>query len=168
MTNFDPNNQRDIAGFVSRCIARHNLIALATTNQDGTPWVVCVNLTMDNNLNFIWRSDKNAEHSQNIAKNSAVSICVFSQLPDIGDFGFYSQATAREISDHNKLVNAIDVKYQQKGLPVPPISDFVGESNLRLYSAQVTSAWVNDDQHIKTKIDLDVIKNTLKSLQSPL
>jgi hypothetical protein len=158
MTNFTTTNPQEVIDFVFANLPSHDLMAIATTNSDGSPWVVCVNLSYDKKLNIIWKSARNAEHSKNIATNNQVSICVFSKLEGIGDFGFYSQGTAYEISDIDELNDAIKVKYEQKELPVPPIIDFQGDAPVRLYKATLSKVWVTDDRHLKIPVNLDLLR----------
>ncbi len=162
MTNFDPSNQTKIVDFIRKSLPRHNLMALATINPDGSPWVVCVNLTYDDEMNIYWKSSVSTVHSKNIARNNKVSICVFSHTSGHGDFGFYCNATARVITDHDEIMHILDVKYSQKNLPVPPVSDFLGESRLRLYCATLSECWINDDRHIKAPVDLSVLTGGIR------
>lgn len=158
MNNFDPTNQSSVADFIVKNLARHELMALATTNTDGSPWVVCVNLSYDKELNLYWKSAVASEHSKHLVKNPSASICIFSHDQVIGDFGFYCNAIVHVVSDEAELQHAIDVKYKQKNLPIPPIADFLGDSTRRMYCAVITEAWINDDRHIKASVDLKVLK----------
>jgi general stress protein 26 len=164
MSNFDVNNQESIADFVLSNLARHDLMAIATVDTDGKPWVVCVNLSYDNDLNIYWKSAKNSEHSKNVKENEDVGICIFSHSEEVGDFGFYLKAKAREVVDSAELSHAIDVKYQQKGLEVPKPSDFLDPSTRAMYCAVVSEAWINDDRHTKTPVDLSVLRKQAKVL----
>ncbi len=80
MPNFDQNDQASVSKFILENLARHELMAIATVDGQTLPWVVCVNLTYDNNLNIYWKSAISANHSQNIAGNQNVSICIFSHF----------------------------------------------------------------------------------------
>ncbi len=158
MANFDENNQQSICSFVLDNLRSHNLMALGTQDENGNPWVVCVNLTVDNNGNIIWKSLKNTEHSKHIQKNPHVSICVFSKEDEAGDFGFYSYAEAHEVTDEAELQTCIDARYTQKGLKAPSTSEFLEDAPASLYIAHIEKAWVNDDRHVKTPIDMEVYR----------
>lgn len=160
MSNYDENDQESVARFVLENLSRHGHFAIATTNDDGTPWVVCVNLAYDDGVNFIWRSLKETEHSKNINARPEVAICVFSKTPEVGDFGYYCQATAHEVNDQEELKRLLAFRYA--GREVPPLADFLEDSPGRIYYANVTKAWINDDRHIKTLVDLEVLRNNAK------
>ena len=159
MTNYDENDQNSIANFINNNLARHTQFAIGTIDDNGKPWVVCVNLTVDQKFNFIWKSQKTSEHSKYILKRPAVSICVFSETEDIGDFGYYCQAVAHEVNDEEELKKLLDIRFKQKGKPVPPIEEFLGESNTSLYYAEVSDAWVNDSRHLKVSVDLKTLSS---------
>jgi hypothetical protein len=156
MTNYDENDQDTVADFVFKNLPRHKQLALATVGEDGKPWVVCVNLAFDGRINFIWRSLMASEHSKNVNARPEVSICVFSETAEVGDFGFYCNATAHEVNDEAELIRLLTVRYS--GREIPPVSDFLGDSPGRIYYARVGEAWVNDDRHKKTKLDLEVLR----------
>jgi general stress protein 26 len=148
--------------FVAENLARHKLFTLGTSDSEGNPWVVCLNLSYDNNLNIIWKSDKNTVHSKNLTKNPNVSVCIFSDEPGIGDFGFYSKAVAHEVVDEKELADCLDARFRQKGKDVPPTTEFLGDSDYRIYVAEIKEAWVTDQSHTKNKLDLAILKNLLK------
>lgn len=148
--------------FVKNNLARHKLFTLGTSDTEGNPWVVCLNLSYDNNLNIIWKSDKSTVHSKNLSQNPNASICIFSDESGIGDFGFYSKAIAHEVVDEKELADCLNVRFRQKGKDVPSAKDFLGDSNFRIYVAEIKEAWVTDQSHTKNKLDLDNLRNLLK------
>ena len=162
MSNFDQSNQVSVSKFILDNLGRHSLMAIATVDNQNLPWVVCVNLSYDNNLNIYWKSATAANHSKNISYNQNVSICIFSHSSEVGDFGFYCKSYAHEVLSEDELKLAIDVKYTKKGLPTPPASDFLDSSNRRMYCAVITEAWINDDRHMKTLVDLDELRKQAK------
>lgn len=155
-SNYDENDQESIAKFILDNLPRHKQFALATINSDGSPWVVCVNLAYDDQVNFIWRSLKSTEHSKNVNARPYVSMCVFSEIPEVGDFGYYCKAVAHEVNDEEELKRLLAVRYA--GKEAPPTSEFLGDAPGRLYYTKVTEAYINDDRHIKTRVDLKVLK----------
>lgn len=156
--NFDQNDPASIAAFVWRELPRHKQFALGTLDDDGRPWVVCLNLSFDNELNIFWKSLTDTEHSQHIVERPDVSICIFSENKAIGDYGLYTYATAREATDTSEIEHIIRHRYKNK--QHPSVSDFTGDASARLYIAKITQAWINDDRHIKSPIDLDVLRST--------
>ncbi len=160
ITNYDENNQDSVADFVFNNLPKHKQFALATVGEDGKPWVVCLNLTFDSEVSFIWRSLMASEHSKNVNARPDVSICVFSETPEVGDFGLYCKAVAHEVNDEAELKRLLAVRYS--GREAPPTSEFLGDSPGRIYYAKVSEAWVNDDRHKKTKLDLEVLRKKVR------
>lgn len=152
---FDHSSQKDAVRFIRENIGRHKQFALGTVDSAGQPWVVCLNLAYDDKLNIIWKSEKSTEHSNHIQNNPTVSICIFSETDEVGDFGFYARAVAREITDEEELRQAIKIRFEDKGKLAPPIEEFIGNSKVRLYKAILSDLWLNDDVHEKIKIDLE-------------
>lgn len=166
MANYDENNQESIAKFILDNLGRHGHFALATVGEDGKPWVVCVNLAVDDQVNFIWRSLTDTEHSKNVNSRPDVSVCVFSKTPETGDFGYYCKAVAHEVNNEEELKRLLAFRYA--GKEVPPTSEFLGDAPGRIYYAKVTEAYINDDRHIKSKVDLEVLKRVAASKYSAL
>jgi uncharacterized protein YhbP (UPF0306 family) len=152
------NNQEEIKKFITDNIGRHKQFALATVDEQGKPWAVCLNLAYDEKFNIIWKSLKTTEHSKHVSANPDVAICIFSETEGVGDFGLYLKAKAREVTDDEELRRLIDVRFTQKGKPAPDVSEFLGDSPARLYYAEVTEAWVNDDRHLKQVVDLEALR----------
>ena len=140
--------------FVFDNLPRIKEFSLATIGRDGQPWVVALNLCYDENLTIIWHSRRDTEHSQHIEQNPNVAICIYDDFDDIGDFGFYAKAHAREVTDPAELAKLLKVRFESKGKPVPPIEDYSGKSPDRIYTATLREAWVNDQSKAKRKLDL--------------
>lgn len=162
MGNFDENNQISVADFILSNLPTHKQFALSTIDDNNNPWVVCVNLSFDSSVNFIWKSEKSTEHSKYILHKPSVAICVFSDTEEVGGFGYYCKAIAHEVTDKNELNRLLDIRFAKKGKPVPPIYNFLGESPTRIYYADVKEAWVNDNRHLKVSVDLNVLKDCAK------
>ena len=159
--NFDEKNQEEIAKFVLDNLPRHKQFALGTIDENGSPWVVCLNLAYDDKLNIIWKSKKDTEHSKHIATNKNVSICVYSNDEKVGDFGFYTKVVAHEVSDEKELEKCLDFRYKRKNKEIPPLSELLGDSDARIYIAEIREAWVSDNRHLKTKVDMKVLRSIL-------
>ena len=160
MSNYNENDQTTITDFILQNLPSHKMLALATVGADGKPWAVCVHTAFDMHVGFIWRSQVSAEHSKNIQARPDVSICAFSNSPKIGDFGFYCNAVAKEVGDEAELTKLLAIFYQ--GREVPKVSEFTGDSLARLYYALPTEAWVTDDRHKKTAVDLEVLRKKVQ------
>ena len=154
MTNFDEKDPKSVADFALKNLKRHDLFTLATIDEEGKPWVVCLNLCIDEIGNVIWKSRTSTNHSTHVGKNPSVAICVFSKSKEYGDFGFYAKATAHEVNNRDELSKHLKVRYEQRGEKVPSVNEFLGDAAVKVYYAEITEAWINDDRHIKTQIDL--------------
>lgn len=166
--NYDADDQHSIAAFILDNMPAHKQFALGTIDDQGRPWVVCLNLTLDSELRFIWKSAIGTEHSKHLSAKPDVSICVFSEDNERGDFGFYARGRAHEITDAQELAHAIDVRFTQKGKPAPTTEELTGDSPARLYIAELDEAWVNDDRHVKTHVDLSVLRKVAQTRQMKL
>ena len=159
--NFDENDPKSVAEFVWRELPRHKQFALGTVDDNGKAWVVCVNLSFDAKLNIFWKSLKDTEHSKHIAQRPDVSICIFSESKGVGDYGFYTYATAREATTEEEINYVI--KHRYAGKEAPPASDFMGDAEARLYIAEISEAWINDDRHLKQPVDKEALKEAGKT-----
>jgi hypothetical protein len=118
-------------------------------------------LSYDEDMMFYWQSAKTTEHAKHIAARPSVAICVFSEDDTRGDFGFYVEATAHEITDDAELKHALDVRFTQKGKPLPDAKSLTGDAPMRIYAALLKRAWVNDDSHTKTEVNLETLRRYL-------
>jgi hypothetical protein len=164
--NFEPGNQQSIADFVLRNISNHKQFTLATTDKNSLPWAVCLSLAIDKSCNVIWQSRAATEHSKHIAQQPEVAICIFSETDERGDLGLYARATACEVTDHQELAGLLKVRFEQRNQPIPPLDGYLAPAPYRLYYATLKELWVNDDRHIKTKVDLAVLRELAKQRQS--
>ncbi len=148
----------DIADYVLEHLHRHHLVALATTDENGQPRAVCVNLSVDDQANIVWKSAVDTVHSMHIKERPSIGICVFSRTTEEGEFGFYAKARAREVTDSAELTRCLNARFAQRGKPVPPHSEFQSDAPYRIYIAELTEAWINNEEHAKVVVDLDVLK----------
>jgi uncharacterized protein YhbP (UPF0306 family) len=151
-------DQQGIKEFITNNLSRHKEFTLATVDDAGLPWVVALNLCYDDNFDIIWHSEKTTEHSKHLIDRPDVAICIFSDFADIGDFGLYAKAKAYEVTDEEELAEKLRRRFMAKGKPVPPTTEYSGDSPHRLYCARITEAWVNDQSHAKQKVDLELLR----------
>jgi uncharacterized protein YhbP (UPF0306 family) len=154
------NNKEDTSKFILENLEKHDLMALGTVDEKGKPWVVAVHFWMDKKLNLIWKSAKDTEHSKHIAQNPEVSICVFSHTADVGDFGFYTKAIAREVSDQDELAACLKIRDAKTG-KTSSLDEHLGDSNFRIYLAEIIEAWTTQDKN-KVKLDVEELRSGLK------
>lgn len=95
----------------SATIFKNNVIgALATVNDDGSPWVSPLHLFSDGQAVY-WFSVETAQHSGNIKRNPRVSASLFSTDTSDGTTGVYVSGPAQtldatEADEAKKLVLA--------------------------------------------------------------
>ena len=81
-----------------KVILSENLVgAIATINDDGTPWVSPVHIVSDDTAVY-WFSMEDKQHSQNVARDPRVSLSLFSPDLSRGPKGVYINGNA-EILD---------------------------------------------------------------------
>lgn len=162
MSNYDPADSATLIAFVLKSLPEHKQFVLATTDDQGRPWAICLSLGYDRDINIIWQSMKNTEHSKHIAERPAVAVCIASENQARGDFGFYANATAKEVSDETEVRRLLAILDGQKGKPLSPAGNYLGNAPLRLYIAKLDAAWINDDSHVKMPVDLAALRRAAK------
>lgn len=120
---------------------------LATADADGIPWATPVWFAHDDLARLYWLSWPGSRHSQLIERRPDIAITVFDShaVPNEGT-GFYATAQARECPDE-QLDDALTVLNRRslaQGLAEWTRERVTGESRLRLYVAEITEAWVLD------------------------
>lgn len=92
-----------------------NLVgALATVNEDGTPWVVPVHLFTDGEFVY-WFSKQTTQHSQNITRAPRVSLTLYPTSP-VGKLqGVYINGVA-QVLGQDATIKAQDLIKQRLGL----------------------------------------------------
>src|SRR5690348_8698929 len=84
-------------------------ITLATVDNDGQPWNSPVYSAYDSEYNFYWASDRNGQHSRNIAENNKVFVVIYdSTVPEGTGEGVYIQAKAYMLIDKNEIQKALE------------------------------------------------------------
>jgi uncharacterized pyridoxamine 5'-phosphate oxidase family protein len=154
----DDSDPKIVATFILTQLAKQKHFTLGTVDAQGNPWIVCLNLAFDNDVNIIWKSNANTEHSKHILTHPEVAICVFSHDEEMGDFGLYIKAIADEVTDMDELTKCLQHRYTKVGKPAPDIKDFAAPALDRIYLARITHAWVNDSRHIKIPVDLETMR----------
>lgn len=162
MTTYDENDPSSIALYCHEHLASCLVFSLATVSPEGQPWSVCLNLTVDDEGDIIWRSHNMTEHSRHIVAHPNVAISAFLHTGDV-EFGFYARATVHEVVDEQELHKNASIRYtQRQDESVPGGSELAGESPYRLYHATLTEVWVSDVRHLKSKVDLELLRNLTK------
>lgn len=95
----------------ARAILNENLIgAIATINQDGSPWVSPVHVFSDEKAVY-WFSNEDKQHSLNIEKEPRVSLTLFSPDASRGPKGVYINGIVTKLdvdstTEAKKLIEA--------------------------------------------------------------
>jgi nitroimidazol reductase NimA-like FMN-containing flavoprotein (pyridoxamine 5'-phosphate oxidase superfamily) len=81
----------------AQTIFKENLVgAIATINEDGSPWVTPVHIVADDEAVY-WFSMEDKQHSLNVARNPKVSLTLFSPDLSKGPKGVYVNGTADKL-----------------------------------------------------------------------
>ena len=120
---------------------------LGTADADGTPWATPVWFAHDDLDRVYWMSWPGSRHSQLIERRPDVAIAVFDShaVPNEGT-GFYATAQARQCPDE-QLDDGLRILTRRslaQGIDEVTRERVTGESRLRVYVAEITEAWVLD------------------------
>jgi nitroimidazol reductase NimA-like FMN-containing flavoprotein (pyridoxamine 5'-phosphate oxidase superfamily) len=81
----------------ARAILNNNLIgAIATINQDGSPWVSPIHVFSDDEAVY-WFSNEDRQHSINVEHDPRVSLSLFSPDASHGAKGVYINGTVQKL-----------------------------------------------------------------------
>ena len=120
---------------------------LATADADGTPWATPVWFAHDDLDRLYWLSWPGSRHSKLIEQRPEVALTVFDSnaVPNEGT-AFYATARARQCHDE-QLEDGLGILNRRlvtQGLGEVTSGRVTGESRLRLYVAEISEAWVLD------------------------
>lgn len=159
----DYHNQR-----AKEIIQKITYATIATSSNVGQPWNSPVYYNHDENLNIYWVSDKEGQHSKNVAENGKVFIVIYdSTVPEGEGEGVYIQASASQVTDPEEILKIRRIK---KGSHFEQSPDsFLGESIRYMYKAVPDRIWMNDAEisdgvfikDFRVEIPLELIKDSL-------
>jgi nitroimidazol reductase NimA-like FMN-containing flavoprotein (pyridoxamine 5'-phosphate oxidase superfamily) len=128
-------------------LARNRYVVLATADEDGSPWATPVWFAPDGLDRILWVSWPGSRHSQLIARRPQVALTVFdSSRPSEEAAAFYAVARAAQCpeADLDAAVAHYSRRSQEQGLPAFRREEVTEPARLRLYVADITEAWVLD------------------------
>ena len=133
-------------------LARTAYVVLATADAEGNPWVTPVWFAHDGLDRIFWVSWPGSRHSELLAARPAVALTVFDSTVTPGEgAAFYATATARLLPDDelDEGLAVYDAESKAQGLDGFTRERLTGDARLRLYVAEITEAWVldQDAQH---------------------
>ncbi len=122
-------------------------VVLATADTDGNPWATPVWFAPDGLDRLFWVSWPGSRHSQLIEERPAIALTVFDSTVSPGEAAaFYATAQARQCPE-TELDEGLRI-FNQRSVD-PGLDEFtrervMGAARLRLYVAEITGAWVLD------------------------
>ncbi len=120
---------------------------LATADADGTPWVTPVWFAHDDLDRFYWLSWSGSRHSRLIDARPQVALTVFDShaVPNEGA-AYYATARARQCPEAQleEGLESVNRRAAAQGIREFMREHVTGGSRLRLYVADITQAWVLD------------------------
>ena len=120
---------------------------LATADVDGTPWATPVWFAHEDLDRLYWLSWPGSRHSKLIEQRPEVALTVFDStaVPNEGT-AFYATAQARQCPDAQLDAGLIALNRRSlaQGIGEFTRERVTGESRLRVYVAEITEAWVLD------------------------
>jgi hypothetical protein len=120
---------------------------LATADEHGTPWATPVWFAHDGLDRLYWVSAPGSRHSQLIAQRPEIALTVFDTgaVPLEGT-AFYATARAGQCPDDqvDEGLQVLNLRSEAQGLGTFTRERVTDEARLRLYVAQITEAWVLD------------------------
>lgn len=118
---------------------------VATTDDAGRPWNSPVHTVHDDQYNFYWFSDVQAQHSLNVRTSGRAFLVIYDSTVPAGEGeGVYIDAVAKELNDPEEIRYA---RYLKKGPGYDASPEgFMGDSPRRVYKAVPERVWVNADE----------------------
>jgi uncharacterized protein YhbP (UPF0306 family) len=122
-------------------------VVLATADADGNPWATPVWFAPDGLDRLYWVSWPGSRHSRLVEERPEVALTVFDSRVVPGQAAaFYATARAR-VCPADELDHGLGVfnrRSEAQGLSSFSREGVTGEARLRLYVAELTEAWVLD------------------------
>lgn len=140
----------DTTAHALELLARNRYVVLATADEDGSPWATPVWFALDapDALDrILWVSWPGSRHSRLIARRPRVALTVFdSSRPSEEAAAFYAVAEAAECPEPglDTALAHYNRRSLEHGLSAFSREDVTEPARLRLYVADLTEAWVLD------------------------
>jgi len=140
------------------------LMTIATSDNNGKPWISPVGYTYDDKFNLYWVSNPKAIHSENIKNRAQLAISIIGKLPDGKNDGVYYDAEAKELNDEPEISFAMKMmqkRNQDTKFKIKSLSDVTGDAVWRIYKATPIKVYKRGDITLKgqaitvrTKVEL--------------
>jgi nitroimidazol reductase NimA-like FMN-containing flavoprotein (pyridoxamine 5'-phosphate oxidase superfamily) len=119
-------------------------MTIATSSEDGTPWVTPVWFAPDGDDALLWVSDPQARHSRNISVRPQIAIVVFDStvVPYTAE-AVYLTAAAAQVADGDvqRCIDAFSRHGVAQGLRPWVVAEVTGPARHRLYRAALAERW---------------------------
>lgn len=140
------------AEVVKDLIKNVQLMTIASTTDDGKPWVSPVSFVWDDDYNLYWVSSRESHHSDYIRQRPDVSIVVVGETSEGKMDGVYFEATAEQIEDEaimTKVMNLLaERRPQLPKFKINSLADISGEAAWRIYKATPSKVWKRSDAEL--------------------
>lgn len=139
MTDLSPNESPEVQAMVRDIIDSNRYMVLGTTEPAGLPRLSPVYYTHREYRVFYWVSGADAQHSENIARQPAISIVIFdSSVEPSSTRAVYVSAAAEQVPEA-ELPAACAVAFKSVGRGARPFEpkELTSPARLRLYRATV-------------------------------
>jgi nitroimidazol reductase NimA-like FMN-containing flavoprotein (pyridoxamine 5'-phosphate oxidase superfamily) len=130
-------------------LAANRYVVLASADEGGRPWATPVWFAADDLDRILWLSWPGSRHSRLIARRPQIALTVFdSSRPSEDAAAFYAVAHAAECPEPflDAALALVNRRSQEHGLPAFRREDVTEPARLRLYVAELTEAWVLDQE----------------------
>jgi nitroimidazol reductase NimA-like FMN-containing flavoprotein (pyridoxamine 5'-phosphate oxidase superfamily) len=130
-------------------IDANRYMTLSTADAGGAPWASPVWFAHTGYREFLWVSDPQARHSQNLAERPEVAIVIFdsSVAPDQAAAVFMT-ATAEQVTGG---IEAFSEQSVAQDLPEWTLADITPPARFRLYRATITERWVLGEGSVRVR-----------------
>jgi hypothetical protein len=163
---FNHDNPEELAAAGAMVLQTHPHAVIATTDGQNRPWAVPVHQFTLPNGTVTWRSRQDARHSRNLRRQSQASVVIYSSTDEKGEVALFLEGTAGVVEGAAEVARIIHHRFASG--PEPPSSgDYLGESDYRMYAFIPAAAWLTDDTHTKTTIDLSLMCTKLTQPITP-
>jgi nitroimidazol reductase NimA-like FMN-containing flavoprotein (pyridoxamine 5'-phosphate oxidase superfamily) len=147
-------------------------ITIASVSSEGKPWNTPVYSAFDDDLNFYWFSDKNAQHSKNVQANPEVCLAIYdSTVPQGTGEGVYIEAVVEELQNESEVMAARKRMDERVGRTKErKFATYSGDAVLRGYKAIPRKAWMNEVEQdkkgrfvrdIRVEVPLQILSQTI-------
>ncbi len=131
-------------------IERNKYMTIATSSNDGKPWVAPVFYAYDGQFNFYFVSATDSMHVENIKQNPQVALEIFDSRQPIGSVDQVQITGVAKVVEKAKVNEVVELYhdrlFKMSGLPVTKnysAGDYSEPSEFRIFVVTVVKAYTN-------------------------